>query len=296
MKGLSCVRYTNSCFFMAMLQCVLHIPQLTMYFLHEAPDSSHRLVRAYRDLVHAYFGPDQAIIDVSDIKTEFNTTFPSFDNPLQHDAHEAMTLFLDALDVGMRRETRFELSPMVFSDDKDKSAWESYSKSNYSILSEIVTGQYKAQVKHEGTVLSSVYAYCNIISVPLTSDVRESIGSFFQEEDIEGYKRGDVFVTVVKQNAPVYMPLVLTIHLKRFLNDGVKLDSRVAFQKILFVQGVRYHLFALYIHTGSAGSGHYYSVVESNNQWCFVNDAYAKHIEEEGLESHNPYMLMYKKL
>lgn len=319
MKGLR--NLGNTCYFNAALQCLLHAPQLTNYFLsaegcvHE--DLQRKRLNAcavateYAALVAGYWRdpPPGAAggLDTAPLRAAVAKIHRAFAREQQHDAHEAMLVLLRCLHDALaktRPVTQSLAAPHV-----DAAAWDQESRAaGYSILTEIFQGQV------EVGVASGAAGYANTthqhfwdLSLPVdaASSVQQAIQKFLQPEGVEGYRLDDgrtVDVTLTK--TPLWLPLVLIVHLKRFdASRRRKIDKFVDYPVDLDLSGAvrsnapcRYSLFAVCLHSGDLASGHYSALCEVHGRWHHVNDAAATPVDDlNALIQRDAYVLLYKK-
>jgi ubiquitin C-terminal hydrolase len=299
-KGL-CISYPNSCFYVSMLQCILHSPPLTMYFLMEYGKQKawSDFVGSYAKLIMDYFRSNMDVCDATETRKHFNALCTYFDNGDQHDAHECIVYCIENLHKGLSSRSELQdqsQSPMQLRSASDRAAWQAFlEREGYSVISEIFVCHCKCIYSYNGVQLQEVYEYHTIQSTELNGSVRESILNTFEPELIEYTHQGNK-VLATKQKVPVYLPLTLVVHLKRFATDGTKIDTKIEVEKVMTLFGVTYHLFAMVMHMGNAGAGHYMAVVGLGNEWTIVNDATAQKISEHDLKVFNPYICLYKKL
>ena len=100
------------------------------------------------------------------------------------------------------------------------------------------------------------------------------------------------------------LPKILIVVLKRFRNDGNKINKLINFPENnldlrKYCVGYKkqtniYDLFAISNHTGSLNGGHYYAYCKmEDNQWYNFNDTSVTKIKD--IETKNAYCLFYKK-
>jgi len=151
------------------------------------------------------------------------------------------------------------------------------------------------------------------LSLELTSnDVLACLRRFCSEETLsesELYfcERCRQRVPSTKQLSVKKAPLILTLHLKRFSNDGKKDNREMTYpaEIQLPVVGVNgdtvqtlYQLYAVLVHDGYASrSGHYYAyILTPDDHWYEVNDARTEErTSEQAMAQGGVYILFYKK-
>lgn len=151
------------------------------------------------------------------------------------------------------------------------------------------------------------------LSLELTSsDVLTCLRRFCSEEtlsDSELYFCGKCRrrVPSTKQLTIKKAPMILTLHLKRFSNDGKKDNREMTYPADIQLPVVRmigmtestpYKLYAILVHDGYASrSGHYYAyILAADDRWYEVNDARTEErTEEQAMAQGGVYILFYKK-
>ena len=151
------------------------------------------------------------------------------------------------------------------------------------------------------------------LSLELTSnDVLACLRRFCSEETLsesEFYHCGKCGTRVpsTKQLSIKRAPLILTLHLKRFSNDGKKDNREMTYPAeiqlpVVGVTGLAvqtpYQLYAVLVHDGYASrSGHYFAyILTADSHWYEVNDARTEERSaEQAMAQGGVYILFYKK-
>lgn len=116
-------------------------------------------------------------------------------------------------------------------------------------------------------------------------------------------------VTVQRQTTIWQAPEVLIIHLKRFDNDGRKINKSVAFSQNMDFSDVisrdsphanenptTYSLYAMIAHYGPfMGAGHYVAFAKLDGKWYLFDDKSVYGINEAIVMKQNAYILFYTK-
>ncbi len=107
---------------------------------------------------------------------------------------------------------------------------------------------------------------------------------------------------VIKQTRICYLPTILVIHLKRWVNFTnkntklIKCPLILDLSEFLFDKSINksYELFGIINHVGNIFGGHYFSYVKKNNDWYCCDDInYSKINENEIINSSN-YCLFFR--
>ncbi|CAG9331409.1 unnamed protein product [Blepharisma stoltei] len=158
---------------------------------------------------------------------------------------------------------------------------------------------------------SEIYENFLDISLDLSdSDLERCLANFCKNEFLDGMNLYfcapcGVRTVACKQFIIKSPPLILTLHLKRFTNEGkkdmthVKFPEKLNFQPYLLMpeQSI-YELYAVLVHMGySSRSGHYYSYIKGpNNEWYIANDLSVLKVNlNKVLNDRSAYILFYKK-
>ncbi|KAF8318779.1 UCH-domain-containing protein [Clavulina sp. PMI_390] len=155
----------NTCFMNSALQCLVHLPELTEYFLRDVyktelnPDNPLStggvLAKSYGDLVRQLFGPASTTIPSCaprDFKLRIGLHAPQFSGYAQHDSQELLAFLLDGLHEDLNRVLK---KPYVENPDWNgggkkeflklaRDSWDGYMKRNDSVIVDLFQGQYKS--------------------------------------------------------------------------------------------------------------------------------------------------------
>ncbi|CAL1568515.1 unnamed protein product [Knipowitschia caucasica] len=170
-----------------------------------------------------------------------------------------------------------------------------------------------------------------LLSLPLHveeahTSLEQSLALFFQEHELKGINC--CFCVQCTDKTPskqgvqlLSLPPIMCIQLKRYRNNAgftQKLDNEVTFPETIdfskavpqafsnnFSQtGCLYNLYAVVVHSGSAGCGHYTAYVrhKESQGWFYADDSHTHQVSWEKVQSsyggkhrQTAYMLMYRK-
>lgn len=138
----------------------------------------------------------------------------------------------------------------------------------------------------------------NDLSIEVNENsLSKCVEGFFQKELIEGYScpicsKKNIYINYKMEEAPD----ILSIQLKRFNNQGMKLNKRIKVEDVLNVKEC-YNLKALISHEGSSGSGHYVSIIKHEKGYILFDDETVTNIDEQDkiINESLIYMLFYEK-
>ncbi len=189
--------------------------------------------------------------------------FPRFRNLYQHDAHEWLTALLESLGD----ESRLFLGSF-----------------------EINVGF--PSCEHTNTHTEDF----NTISLPVLPRLEDAMTEF--ENIAEVMSTCDTCNTDEKVNAVKSMkiskhPKYLCVHLKRFMNNGCKIDDKVEVP----IKTENFELIAIINHIGNRNRGHYTACV-LRDKWYLCNDVNVCEIEERHVikSAQKAYILFYHRI
>ncbi|CAF1240234.1 unnamed protein product [Adineta steineri] len=231
-----------------------------------------------------------------DVKKALCQYMETFADYAQHDAHEFISAFIDALHDELCKES----------------------------LSSIITDQFNIKIKSTVKCLTCTDSQTGdelikFLSLPLPDHTEQIVhlssllDSFEKEEDLDG----DIYCNACgnigkgRQQSILEAPLppVIIIQLKRFPFDETsrKIDtiidypySNVNFERQEYQEDEHlYDLIAVSLHSGSLASGHYTAFARhnSNHEWYYFNDLNYELIDDPNrfLRKREAYVLIYAK-
>uniref|UniRef100_A0A7N0TAV1 Ubiquitin carboxyl-terminal hydrolase n=1 Tax=Kalanchoe fedtschenkoi TaxID=63787 RepID=A0A7N0TAV1_KALFE len=303
--GAGFVNLGNTCFLNAVLQCLVHTsPLLQGLFLvkHHSPCFREKfcLICTLRELVQRSFSsPDEfpPYGIVNNLKY-FSANFVRFQ---QEDAHEFLQCLLDKL----------EKYPMCSLDPFSVASSDNLVKQVFggSLISRLRC----SECNHISCTPEDLIDFS--LEIDNVNTLEGALDSFTKLEKIEDIKLTcdgcDEKVSMEKQFMVDKAPLVASIHLKRFKNDGVsveKISKLVEYPLSLNLQpytachqehnvDLMYDLYAVIVHMGSTlSTGHYYCFVRSSsNTWHEFDDSTVTGVSESHVLSQEAYILFYAK-
>jgi ubiquitin C-terminal hydrolase len=264
------------------------------------------LATEYVSLVKAYWthplDPCAPPLDPAPLRASLSKLNRGLSNrKQQHDAHEAMMAVIQGLHSALSKTGHVRDS--LTERDVDLPAWRAHNKNNYSLLTEIFQGQTRVDVTGEGYE-STTYEHFWDLSLAIdgnTGSVQSALARHFENQSVDGYKHGDGYVRVDIARRVTYCPLILIVHLKRFDNRRKKIDKFVDYAVELTVPTLRgagrYALFAVCLHAGDCGAGHYAAMCEVRGRWFYVDDANVRDVQDvNAIIQKDAYVLLYRKV
>jgi len=268
----------NTCWMNAMLQCMLHVPQLVNFVRDDMFESCllqkrknacefaiefSKLAKTYWSLIESTATPDA-------ITEAFMRVHRSFKGKRhKHDAGEALLLSIDTLhtalgNVGHLIDDDDDQHPMPFEGNEDEWAKHVAHTGNSPIL-DIFTGQQLV-----GTV------YEHFTSVML--DPMASVDKAFESLTF------------------TYLPLILIATIKKSEDKQF-----VGYSDTLSLRDAAYHvdyaLFAVLMHHGTSADGHWTALVHHLGKWTHVDDERQTVLTDlNDIIQKDAVMLLYKRL
>ena len=309
----------NTCYLNAVLQCLRHVPDLTVFFhkhsdtwIHTSDAADATLCRAYKDLVGSMWsGVGPAYLRPAGFVHRFRsalkgTSVEHMIAPLPHDSHEALVFLLDQLHEGMKKPLDINVSaepgtPVY----KALTAWKDQVAPNYSPIVDYFFGLMEVSVTCTGCKsVSCRYEPFNMLKVGFpngkTATLEECMNYEFKGEDLDEYQcepcaaekkpRGPAII----QRRIWRLPQNLIVVLKRFNYNGTKCHANFTTEPVQkFEQwfteaspessrSADYTLHAIIDHHGTANGGHYTAQVKSpmTGSWMLYDDETATVIRD----------------
>lgn len=197
----------NTCYLNAALQCLRHVPDLTVFFskhsdswIHDDEEKNSALCHAYKDLIGALWaGEGPSYLRPGGFLKSFReslrgTMFEHMIAPMPHDSHEAIMFLLDQLHEGMKRP----LTINVMAAESDPvygalMAWKEKVAPEYSPIVDYFFGLMEVSVTCQGCkFVSCRYEAFNMLTGEFPDPTKdtslvECIDSAFQPESIDEY-------------------------------------------------------------------------------------------------------------
>jgi ubiquitin C-terminal hydrolase len=245
--------YGNTCYLNAALQCLLAVPEFSASGPAKGPYA------AIKAAIERGVSPSRS--EIVALRDAANQGRGAKGSPMfAKCSHEDMHEFMKAISDG-------PMGPFAF---KIRSVFSCHRKYDKADLGEKYTNETLDDAQE--------------ISLPLGTGADTSIVAlmrqFLAEESMSDQRLEKDACSDTNRTTRLLLetaPKVLVVHLKRFMNDGTKNESRVTFEETLDLGQVagalesHYDLIALSVHSGSKNGGHYWAFVKKQ-VWAKYND------------------------
>lgn len=308
----------NTCYLNAILQCLRHVPDLTVFFykhsdswIHPGDDKDALLCKAYKDLVGTMWsslGP--AYMKPAGFIHKFRlalkgTAVEHMIAPHPHDSHEALVFLLDQLHEGMKKPLELNITAEPGTPPyKALMAWKDQIAPNYSPIVDYFFGLMEVSVTcSQCKAVSCRYEPFNMLKVGFPegkmASLEDCINYEFKGEHLDEY-HCDPCAAEKKSRGPAViqrkiwrLPQNLIVVLKRFNHNGSKChanftaDSVQKFTEWFANESPEsskmadYTLQSIVDHHGHSNGGHYTAQVKSpvTGSWMMYDDETASMIQ-----------------
>lgn len=325
--------FGSTCYINAAVQCFSNTKELTEYFLDTNIEKylvkKNILVREYHKLLSGIYEENCTIAPSSFFKSlkyigrreKLDICFSD-----QNDIHEFIIFFIDTLHEELKKKVNITITGKIINEE-DKTAyesmvyWKKFFENNYSKIINLFYGQTMSIIRVEKNNIESInYSPLCVFSLPIDNennerekqtDIYDCFNLFTKKHNLDGdnqWKYKDNKYYDATQHIEIWeFPQILIIHLKRFDNNGLKIDKLIDFpikQLDLRKYCVGYDsdnsifdLYAICNHIGFCNIGHYYAYCKNinNNKWYNFDDNNIMELDEDELVTNNAYCLFYSK-
>lgn len=229
----------------------------------------------------------------------------SFDNYMQHDAHEFLNYLLNTV-ADLLQAEKLQAKMKVVNGSTDGASTGPTAKLEPTWIHQIFQGTFTSETRclNCETVRSKEEDFLDLsVEVEQNTSITHCLMAFSNTETLCSECKYHCEVCCSKQEAQKRMrvkklPHVLALHLKRFKleqpNRSIKLSYRVVFPLELRLFNTSddacnpdrmYDLISVVIHCGSGLSrGHYISIIKSHGMWVLFDDDIVDKIEASNIE------------
>lgn len=328
-KGLTgLINLGNKCFMNSILQCLSNTLKLTDYFLsakYKQDDSDQKnkrkseyyLVLSYLNLIINAWETNQVLKPKSFVEN-ISKFVPKYFKLDQQDSHECLMYVLDYLHKALSYEIEVDITGIVQNETdvlmkQSLEQWSNFYKTGYSNIIETFNGMFYNKVSCQNCELKeNIFEPFNSFSLNIpvigTTNLKNCLDTYFNEdEQISSWKcekcSGQGCVKSIKSWS---LPNYLIIHLKRFTNNGDKINTHIDFpiddlNLTEYISSDKndpnnyiYSLYAVNYHSGTTGGGHYWSACKNlDKNWYLYNDSNVSKLQNTNVLSKDAYILFY---
>ena len=318
----------NTCYMNSALQCLSHIPQLTLDSTSFIEDIKKRdsqndgtLIKGWLNLQHKILKGNEDVISTIPILKSFmiacnkkNIPFESF---IQNDTNDFLNNFMDLLHDSIKRKVNITITGKPKNKyDKLKlesiETWKNFFEYNYS---HIIVNFY-SQLLSLTTCPKCDYYTTNhepIMTITLTLEeeyntIYDCLDEFIKDEilDTDNTWICDQCKECVRPHKKINfweLSPVLIILIKQFRLNG-KINKHIEFPEELNMEKycinvkkneLSYQLSGVCIHNGGLDGGHYYSYCKGHNDniWRLHNDSNVHETSIKDVLDSTPYCFFY---
>ena len=233
----------NTCYFNAVIQCLLHVPVLSNYFLQVGYEGYCEFTKLYQKLVKFYWiSTEKGRVNLKPLMCEFFKHFPRFDNADPQDAQEAILCIIDILERSCP-----DIKPWFYGKKIQETIWPDGKTSS---------------VEDFGIHIVSTNG--NTFGEMLNKSTDWNVIENFEDTN------GKIHNVATTRMLFSKLPQVLMISLDK------KTDINVI--EKLMIYEYEYNLIATTTHIGGEMDGHYISFLRHGDRWYYVNDDFFNEI------------------
>lgn len=234
MKGFS--NDGNTCYFNTALQCLLHTPVLSNYYMRKPYEGECAFTQFYSNFVKDYWMNGQSQLCVKPLLSKFREKFPRFKTREQHDVQEAILCIIDILECSCPF-----IKPWFYGKKHQETIWpggKSTSEEPFSV--HLVTSNGK--------------------------NLRDMLEKSMDWSVLENFEdtEGKIHNVATTRSRFSELPQILMISFDR--------KSHIKIIETIIIDSFEYNLVATALHEGDQNDGHYVSFVKCRNRWHFIND------------------------
>ena len=250
----------NTCYLNSALQCLSHVPDLTNRLLKEPYEGPCDVTREYSKLVCALWRKDESP-DPRAFHDAFTRKYMSFRNLQPHDVQEVVLALIDTFESA--------LGPQF--------------------IQEIFNGKETQEVTYPKGVSKRENDVTTIVVCPDSQN--QTLDELLRKRE-----KHEAFPGYIDDAGEEYHAAVTRTIISKWPSIGiVSVNQYHAKYVVRIPQEIPgYRLFALVVHYGTTGGGHYAAYVKHKGVWRYIDDDSV--VERDPSEAGEYYMAFYKKL
>jgi len=262
MKGL--INLGNTCYFNSALQCMLHTPVFTNYFLMDEYTGECEFTKEYQKITRESWNQNKNTINPAKLLQLFRQKYSQFDNDLQHDSQEAFLCILDIFDKSLN-----ELIHKLF----------------YGVnIQETI-------YKSGKSVIKGIFNIIILNPKPDENKIGDILKSSQKWTGIENYEdnEGKNYNVAASRTIFEKMPIILVFSIRMY--DSKK---KIDFSEQLEIGDQKYKLYATSNHQGSINGGHYIAFTHHEDNWYIKDDTMVNKLKK--FPNHDYHYLAFYQL
>ena len=321
--------FGNTCWLNSSIQCLLKTQPMNKLFLQKNINrhlnNKTILSREWVRLINGVYEENCIITPLSFFKSVIisaNKNNYMFNFNRQNDVQEFLVFFIDSLHEELKHKVNISITGKIV-NELDKMAfdamkqWKNYFKNQYSNIIDIFYGQTVSHIKViDEDIHSYNYSAICTFSLPINrekenTNIYDCFDLFTNTQILDGdnkwkYDKDGKYYDIEKNLMIWKFPNILIVHLKRFDNNGKKINTLIDFpiDKLNLTKYCvgydkhksKFSLFGIINHIGNINSGHYYSYCKTDENWYKFDDTNVSRITKNKLITENVYCLFYKKI
>lgn len=148
-----------------------------------------------------------------------------------------------------------------------------------------------------GHTSETAYPFISISVELCNRSIQQCVSSFFSAESLTNVSCDQCkkHYTADKQLACANFPLILVVHLKRFVSASSKKTDDVDLEDEIQIQGRKYFLYAVSNHIGQINSGHYTAHCKRRDGTFYLFNDSSVSSQDLPERSNLPYILFYQR-
>lgn len=287
------MNFGNTCFMNSALQLLFACPSFVRFFINN--DFNDTDVGKYQQTFKDYFRKTTNSLGPRILYNRYKTLNKSYGGLTQEDAHEYLTFIIDDLETLLTKN--IDSTARI-----NGVSLEGFMKQLVVVQMDTVVQcchcNHKSVTKMPEKILS--------LSVNNCKTLYECFDLFMKSEHLNGENMWDCDACRCKRNAVKKViisrfPQYLFISLNRYVYTDGGVSKNNTELEVPFAwgyNGSEYVIHGIVCHVGNVLRGHYFSFVNRNNKWFFVNDRQIKETDWETVQKNfaMAYILLYARL
>ena len=253
----------NTCYFNTAVQCLAHVPPLTLHFFNVPYEGPCDITREYQKVVKQLFIKGKTDpVSPSDLIGAFRVRFPRFVGQQQHDAQEAVLLLIDVFEESLGKPF---IQDLFNGEEVQTTLWE--------------TGHSEVRTQFT-TMLMDVMEPCRLQDLIADREEPMAVEGYV---DTQGRTHSEASVDCKVSRWPKFTSFSFSMYDYKF---PVELPFEFEGRK----------LYACILHQGHKNGGHYALLVRRHDKWFIKDDGAVHQIPNIELMKGEFYMAFYRPM